>query len=115
MSIYASSDDIGMDDDETTGTVLQYHGSHLYPDTDDHAAIYLATIPGHCVPGHGDDEWGPVGPFLRVSVAPDGDMIATDVVLTVAGAFELRDALDSWLEQPKVLPVREPSDTGDAS
>jgi hypothetical protein len=112
MSIYASTDEIGMTDEETTGTVLQYHGSHIYPTTDDHAAIYLATIPGHCVPGHIDDEWGPVGPFLRVSIAPEGLMIATDVLLTVAGAFELRNALDSWLEQPKSLPVRKPSDAG---
>lgn len=105
MSIYASIDDIGMDDVEgTTGTVVKYPGSHLYPSPDDHAAVYLATIPSHCVPGHAEDEWGPVGPFLRVSIAPEGQMIAADVLLTEKGAAEMCDALQSWLKQPKSYP-----------
>jgi hypothetical protein len=108
MSIYASGYDIGMDDvGSLTGTALEYQRSHVFPSPDHpRGAVYLASIPAHCVPGASEDEeWGSrVAEFLRLSVAAHGAMIAedADVVLTVSGAVELRDALNDWLSRDKL-------------
>ena len=106
MSIYASTADIGVDDAfDTTGTVLAYPGSHLFPAGAPHAYLMLAQIPGHCVPGHDDDLAEAVARYLRVSVASAGHLIDADVILTEAAATELRDELDRWLALPKLDPA----------
>lgn len=107
MSIYASGAEVGRDEEyRPTGEVLYYGGSHDFPEPDDvRGVIELASIPGHCVPGH-EDNIEHVGPYLRMSVMENVEDVALDatVILTEAGARTLRDHLDRWLSEPKVHP-----------
>jgi len=110
MSIYASGYDIGMDEDRPTGEVLTYRGSHIFPEPDDvRGAVFLASIPGHCVPGQEEDDFEHVATYLRLDVMENVDaMIDATVILTEAGARTLRDHLDAWIAAPKLEPTRPP-------
>lgn len=108
MSIYSSDYEVGLDEEHPTGDVLAYRGSHIFPEPDDvRAAVFLSSIPGHCVPGGPVDDFDHVGGFLRLDVMQNVDMlIDATVVLTVAGATLLRDQLTAWLDRPKREPNR---------
>lgn len=105
MSIYASWPDIGLNEqEEPTGTVLAYLASHRYPHpSDGKAALGLAIIPGHCVPGHEDDDTtAAVGEYLRLDVMEGAGPTSATVILTVAGAEALYHQLGDWLMMPKL-------------
>ena len=74
------------------------------------ARIDFASIPGHCVPGHDDDEWATVGEYLRLGVyapdsrnlwlegGPDHQPVCAAVVLDEKGVTALVAELSTWLE-----------------
>lgn len=110
MSIYASRADVGLypESSRTNGDVLAYQRSHVFPSPDHpHAAIFTASIPGHCVPGQDDDDFEHDARYLRLDVADgtNGHFITSTVVLTERGAQALRDELDAWLARPKLDPA----------
>lgn len=104
MSIYATRLDIP--DDEDTGTVIAYRGSHLQPNPADRPAntsVDTAHIPGFCVTGHPDqhDPW-PVGEWLRLAV--DGHGGHATVLIDETAARSLAADLVAWADTPKVAP-----------
>ena len=105
MSIYASWEDLGMDDvGMLDGTVRAYAGSHLWPGrVEGNGHIGIAVIPGYCIPGAPEEaeEAGDVAEYLRLDVAGQGDMITSTVVLTEAAVLKLYHQLGEWLMIPK--------------
>lgn len=111
MSIWCSWTVIGHDGfDEPRGDVrayLQGKSNHFPDGKDPKAAVDVAHVAPHCVPGHFDDftDWPQVGPWLRLSLYRDEQH---SVVMDETAVRALRDDLNLWLECPKVHPVSPP-------
>lgn len=98
------------------GGALAHTDGHsgLYPSAATHqsARVWLGIIPGHCVPGHEDDEDAGPGPWLMLALSADhttryeGPMIAdhATVVLDPVAARALGYALVEWTEGGHTRP-----------
>ena len=126
MSIWCSYPEIGFDLFRKRprklgkGQVRGYASgwSNHYPNlqVEKPAAIDLACIAPHCVPGHEDHDGmdRDVGPWLRLGLTAarhnfhnPREIIGEDeatVVMDEAAVRELVEALTYWLDKPKVRP-----------
>jgi hypothetical protein len=127
MSIWVSRDEIGWDTfprrhTNIGGDVRSYATgwSNHYPTVNGkverRASIELASIPSYCVPGHrDDDDWSGSGPWLRLGVdgwrhdyhnSTEATSDSLAVVLDAGAVTALVAGLQSWLNEPKVNPIK---------
>lgn len=114
MSIYASTEGIGSeDDDPAIGQPWQYLGSHVLPaETDPRGgAIGLASIPSHITRDGRDDQPddGTPWPWLRLSLDDAALALNAAVILDPAQARHLAGLLTDWADGAL------PADTGGTS
>lgn len=125
MSIWCSQETIGEDElDTPNGHVRAYAAgwSNHYPseDVEAPATLNLATIPTWCVPGHSEEYYEVIGPWLRLDLDspnaltwwrkdaegnPVPEPVHGSVVLDEVAVRQLRDQLTDWLDADKVHPV----------
>jgi hypothetical protein len=102
VSIYASIEGIGGDDDpEHLGAPWQYDGSHILPTPGGprHGVIGLAEIPSHITRDGRDDqpEDGTPYPWLRMSIDADNGHAAT--LIGPAQARHLAEQQHTWADE----------------
>lgn len=108
MSIWASFRDIGEEDMESTGVVLNCVEGNWYPEPNwAEGAVDLAHIPRWCVPGHEEehDDYKVLGPWMRLGVFDGRDYVS--VVMDRQAVLELLVGITDWHIAKKVYPDSE--------